>query len=121
MSYSASGCFTPEYSLGLLWAHPGSPLLSAASWTKSASPIFTSNPAADIYGPASNGWFISPNGKQTWLVFHAVNDAKGNCGLERDVYAQPVTWYANNTPNLGGVPQPITHPFRVPAGDPGAW
>lgn len=120
VTYSASGCFTPNYSLGLLWAHVGSPLLSASSWTKAAHPIFVSNPAADIFAPASNGWFMSPNGKQTWIAFHAVNDSAGNCGLERDVYAQPVRWNLNGTPNLGGVPLSITHPFRVPAGDPGA-
>lgn len=120
VSYSASGCFTPNYSLGLLSAHLGTNLMNAGSWTKSPNPIFQSNQAAEIYGPASNGWFVSPNGRQTWIAFHAVNDPKGNCGLERDVYAQPVRWNADGTPNLGGQPRPMTWPFTVPAGDPGA-
>jgi GH43 family beta-xylosidase len=120
VTYSGSGCFTPHYSLGLLTAKVGSRLLSATSWTKSPNPIFQSNPAADIFGPASNGFFSSPNGKQTWFAFHGVNDPGGNCGWERAIYAQRVRWNANGTPNLGGKPRPMTHAFRVPAGDPGA-
>jgi GH43 family beta-xylosidase len=120
ISYSASGCWTPDYALGLLSASTGSNLLDASSWAKSSQPILHSNAAAGIYGPASNGWFTSPDGKQTWVVFHAVNDPAGNCGLERDVYAQPVSWSADGTPQLGGEPVPLTTPIRVPSGDPGA-
>jgi GH43 family beta-xylosidase len=120
VSYSASGCWTPDYALGLLSARVNANLMDAAAWTKSAQPIFSSNPSADIYGPASNGWFTSPDGRQTWVVFHAVNDPNGNCGLERNVYAQPVTWGAGGAPDLGGEPLPITTPIRVPSGDPGA-
>ncbi len=120
VTYSGSGCFTPHYSLGLLSSRVGSNLLDASSWTKSPNPIFQSNPTADIFGPASNGFFVSPNGKQTWFAFHAVNDPAGNCGLERAIYAEHVRWNANGTPNLGGEPLPMLHAFRVPAGDPGA-
>lgn len=120
VTYSASGCWTPDYALGLLSAPASANLLDAASWTKSTQPVFSSNPAADIYGPASNGFFTSPDGKQTWMVFHAVNDSAGNCGLERDVYAQQVTWSRDGSPQLGGEPVPITTPLRVPSGDPGA-
>ena len=121
MTYSASGCWTPDYALGLLSAPADANLLDASSWHKSATPVFSSNPSADIYGPASNGFFTSPDGRQTWMVYHAVNDKNGNCGLERDVYAQQVTWGANGFPQFGtGEPVPITTPVRVPSGDPGA-
>ncbi|HYZ56280.1 MAG TPA: family 43 glycosylhydrolase [Streptosporangiaceae bacterium] len=79
MTYSASGCWPPDYALGLLSA-PVSANLLDASWQKSAAPVFTSNPSADIYGPASNGFFTSPDGHQTWMVYHAVNDANGSFG-----------------------------------------
>ncbi len=120
VTYSGSGCFTPHYALGLLSAPIGSKLLDASSWTKSPNPIFQSNGAADIFGPASNGFFVSPNGRQTWFAFHAVNSPTGNCGWERAIYAERLRWNANGTPNLGGKPLPMTHAFRVPAGDPGA-
>jgi hypothetical protein len=54
------------------------------------------------------------------MAFHAVNDPAGNCGLERDVYAQQVTWGADGFPRFGGEPVPLTTPLRVPSGDPGA-
>ena len=120
VTYSGSGCWTPDYALGLLSAPAGANLMDASLWAKSASPVFASNPAAGIYGPASNGFFTSPDGRQTWMVFHAVNDPNGNCGLERDVYAQPITWSASGFPQLGGEPVPITTPLQVPSGDPGA-
>ena len=120
VTYSGSGCWTPDYALGLLSASVGANLMDATAWTKSAGSVFHSNPSAGIYGPASNGFFTSPDGRQTWMAFHAVNDPNGNCGLERDVYAQQVTWSASGIPQFGGQPVPITTPLRVPSGDPGA-
>lgn len=120
VTYSASGCWTPEYSLGLLSAHLGADLMQRSSWTKRATPLFSSNPRADIYGPASNGWFTSPNGKQTWIVFHAVANPNGSCGTDRMVYAQPVRWSRAGTPELGGEPRSRATVWNVPAGDPGA-
>jgi GH43 family beta-xylosidase len=120
ITYSASGCWTPDYALGLLSASTGANLLDASSWHKSATPVFHSNTAAGIYAPASNGWFTSPDGRQTWMVFHAVNDSAGNCGLERSVYAQRVTWGADGFPQLGGEPVSLTTTLQVPSGDPGA-
>jgi hypothetical protein len=54
------------------------------------------------------------------MAFHTVNDPAGNCGLERDVHAQQITWSRSGFPELGGEPVPLTTPLRVPAGDPGA-
>lgn len=119
VTYSASGCWTPQYALGLLTARLGSDLMKASSWTKSPRPILSSNAIAGIYGPASNGWFVSPNGKQTWVVFHATTDPQGNCGSGRMVFAEPVRWTVHGTPDLGGEPLPMTTPIEVPAGDPG--
>ena len=120
VTYSASGCWTPYYSLGLLSAHLGADLMRRSSWTKRATPLFSSNVRQDIYGPASNGWFTSPNGKQTWIVFHAVTNRTGSCGSDRMVYAQPVRWSPAGTPELGGEPRSRARVWNVPAGDPGA-
>lgn len=54
------------------------------------------------------------------MAFHAVNDPAGNCGLERDVYVQQVTWNTSGLPQFAGEPIPVTTALRVPAGDPGA-
>ena len=44
----------------------------------------------------------------------------GNCGPEREVYAQQVTWSRSGLPELGGEPVPLTTPLRESAGDPGS-
>jgi GH43 family beta-xylosidase len=120
VTYAASGCWTAHYSLGLLSAATNADLMRASSWTKARHPLFDSNPRARIYGPASNGWFTSPDGHETWIAFDAVNDPAGNCGQKRQAYAQPITWNADGTPNLGGSPVPRTTRLRVPSGDPGS-
>jgi len=54
IAYSASFCWTPNYSLGLLtWNGSGDPALSA-SWKKSDGPVFTN--ANGNYGPGHNGY-----------------------------------------------------------------
>jgi GH43 family beta-xylosidase len=54
IAYSASFCWTPNYSLGLLtWNGSGDPALSA-SWKKSSGPVFTN--ANGNYGPGHNGY-----------------------------------------------------------------
>jgi len=54
IAYSASFCWTPNYSLGLLtWNGSGDPALSA-SWKKSDGSVFTN--ANGNYGPGHNGY-----------------------------------------------------------------
>ena len=94
VTYSASACWTPGYALGLLSAPISANLMSRSSWTKSAQPVFQSNPAAGIYGPASNGFFTSPDGRRTWMVFHAGT-----------LLTATASWSAMSTPSKSpGVP-----------------
>ncbi|MHB8294847.1 MAG: family 43 glycosylhydrolase [Acidimicrobiales bacterium] len=64
VTYSASGCWTPDYPLGLLWARAGANLLSASSWHQLPRPVLSSNTAQGVYGAGSNSFLTSPNGKQ---------------------------------------------------------
>ncbi|KAF1851269.1 glycoside hydrolase family 43 protein [Cucurbitaria berberidis CBS 394.84] len=98
LAYSASYCWTPNYSLGLLtWDNNGDPAL-AKSWSKSG-PLLTSGNGN--YGPGHNGFFTSPDGKEIWNVFHATAIQKGACDGNRYTMAQKVNWNANGTPNFG--------------------
>ncbi|WP_084104754.1 family 43 glycosylhydrolase [Demequina sp. NBRC 110056] len=69
LTYSASGTGI-EYAMGLLTASVDADLLDPASWVKSPEPVFTSDPAAGIYGPGHNSFTTTPDG-ETVLVFHA--------------------------------------------------
>ncbi|TKR22810.1 alpha-N-arabinofuranosidase, partial [Cellulomonas hominis] len=59
-----------DYAMGVLTADLGSDLLDPASWTKSPTPVFVSDPAAGQYGPGHNSFTELPDGTPV-LVYHA--------------------------------------------------
>ena len=99
--YSASGCWTDDYCLGLLTL-TGSDPLNPASWTKSG-PVFSKQPGA--YGPGHNGVVQDASG-QWWNLYHANNLSGQGCGGYRQLHAQRIDWGADNTPYFG-TPVPI--------------
>ncbi len=114
--YSASGCWTDHYALGMLTASSTSDLLSPASWTKSAHPVFSESPEAHAYGPGHNGFFKSPDGRQDWIIYHANPQPHEGCSRDRSPRAQPFTWNSDGTPNFG-TPVPIDKPIAKPSGE----
>jgi GH43 family beta-xylosidase len=101
IDYSASGCWTDSYCLGLLTLTGTNPL-DPGAWTKTG-PVFSQQPGA--YGPGHNGVFTDANG-QWWNIYHA-NDLSGQgCGGYRQLRIQRLAWDANNLP-VFGAPVPI--------------
>ncbi|MEV0179724.1 family 43 glycosylhydrolase [Streptomyces sp. NPDC050625] len=100
LTFSASYCQTADYKLGLLEL-TGSDPLNPAAWTKSQSPVFQRDDAKGVYGPGHNGFFTSPDGSESWIVYHANSSASGGCGNARTTRAQKFTWNADGTPNFG--------------------
>jgi len=98
--YSASACWGPDYKLGQLTYNGGDPL-SASSWTKKPQPVFQRNDSAGVYAPGHNGFFTSPDGTETWIVYHANSSASGGCDNGRTTRAQKIGWNADGTPALG--------------------
>ena len=113
--YSASGCWTDRYALGLLTASAGANLLDPRSWKKSPHPVFFESPAAHAYGPGHNAFFKSPDGTQDWIIYHANPEPHEGCGTFRSPRAQPFTWNPDGTPNFG-TPTPINTPLPKPSG-----
>ena len=113
--YSASACWDDNYSLGMLTAAPGADLLQAASWTKASQPVFHKSEANSVYGPGHNCFTTSPDGRQSWLVYHAKPAANGKCE-ERSTRMQPFTWNVDGTPNFGA-PVSLKQPLARPAGE----
>jgi GH43 family beta-xylosidase len=118
LTYSASGCWSPDYALGRLTL-TGSDPLSAASWTKTSTPVFRRNDAAGVYGPGHNGFFTSPDGKENWIVYHANDSASDGCDNGRTTRAQKFTWNADGTPDLG-TPVALGASGAGPSGEPAA-
>jgi len=99
--YSASGCWTDDYCLGLLTL-TGSDPLDPAAWTKSG-PVFSKQPGA--YGSGHNCVVVDAAG-QWWNLYHANNLSGQGCGGYRQLHAQRINWSADNTPYFG-TPVPI--------------
>ncbi|KAJ0114086.1 hypothetical protein J7T55_007920 [Diaporthe amygdali] len=97
LAFSASYCGTASYQLGLLTYEGGDPL-EKSSWTKTG-PLFSS--ANGNYGTAHNGFFNSPDGTETWNVYHATSISTGHCGRERYTMARSVAWGADGQPIFG--------------------
>lgn len=116
MIYSASGCWTDEYALGMLTLKDGGDPLNAADWIKHPTPVFTKKPSANAYGPGHNSFFKSKDGKENWILYHANPNPGQGCGDARNPRMQQFTWNADGTPNFGE-PVPINTKLKKPSGE----
>ncbi|MCY1145643.1 family 43 glycosylhydrolase [Actinoplanes sp. Pm04-4] len=117
LTFSASSCNTPDYKLGMLTLTGSNPL-AAASWTKKSTPIFQRSDANGVYGPGGQGFFNSPDGAETWLVYHANESTAQGCGGTRTTRIKKVSWNSDGSPNLG-TPDRVSASLTGPSGDPG--
>ena len=99
--FSASGCWTDYYALGLLTFQGRDDLLDANSWQKAEQPLFKQSSENKVYAPGHNSFFKSPNGKEDWILYHANSNPGEGCGNKRSPRMQRITWDANGLPVLG--------------------
>ena len=114
--YSGSGGTTKNYALGLLTNTNGD-LLSASSWSKSQTPVFStySGPDGHVIAPGHNGFFLSPDGRETWIIYHGKEEDNNTWG-GRDARAQKMNWLPDGTPDFGH-PIPAGVVLDVPSGE----
>ncbi|MBC7744253.1 MAG: glycoside hydrolase family 43 protein [Flavobacterium sp.] len=98
--YSASGCWTDYYALGMLRL-TGRKLKSALSWTKSMQPVFKEAPENGVFAPGHNSFFKSPDGTEDWILYHANAERGQGCGDYRSPRTQKFSWNEDGTPNFG--------------------
>ena len=113
--YSASGCWTPHYALGMLTANADSDLLDPHSWEKHPEPVFQHSPENGVYGTGHNCFFKSPDGTEDWILYHANDSAEDGCGRKRSPRAQPIRWNDDGTPDFG-VALSTSTPIEKPGG-----
>lgn len=99
--FSASGCWTDNYSLGLLTFTGKDNLLEPSSWIKSETPILSQSHQTKVYAPGHNSFFKSPNGKEDWILYHANSNPGEGCGMKRSPRMQQIKWDANGNPVIG--------------------
>lgn len=111
--FSASGCWTDYYALGLMELK-GKNLLDSSSWQKHKEPLFVASEQNGVYAPGHNSFFKSPNGREDWILYHANAEPGLGCGGRRSPRAQQFTWKADGTPFLGE-PVPAGKLLKAPA------
>ena len=99
--YSASGCWTDYYALGMLAFKGKRNLLDSSSWQKSVNPVFKLSKENGVYAPGHNSFFKSPDGKEDWILYHANSQPGQGCGRKRSPRAQKFSWNQDGTPNFG--------------------
>lgn len=109
--YSASAC-DESYCLGMLSADQSADLCAMSSWTKSATPVFTTSVAHSVYGPGHCS-FTTVDGDDV-IVYHArtypglytsyKTSSATTDGLSdpfRSARAKVFTWNTDGTPHFG--------------------
>jgi len=97
VAYSASGSWTDDYCLGLL-TFKGPDALDAKCWEKSEVPVFSK--AEGSFGPGHCSFVSSPDGKTTYIVYHA-NLISGTGWAGRSVRVQKVGFSEDGSPVFG--------------------
>lgn len=114
--YSASGCWTDDYTLGMLSADAEADLLSPASWKKHPEPVFRKDSVAGAFGPGHNSFFTSPDGKEDWIVYHANPQPGQGCKGQRSMRMQKFSWTKEGVPHFGK-PAALGAPVELPSGE----
>lgn len=114
--YSASGCWTDDYSMGMLAADVNADPLNPASWTKYADPVFEKNVSAQAFGPGHNSFFTSPDGTEDWILYHANPESGQGCGGKRSPRIQEFEWTSDGLP-VFGEPVALGAAIEVPSGE----
>ena len=110
VTYSCGASWSRTYKLGLLELTGGDPY-DPASWKKYPEPVFKSGNG--VIGVGHSTFVPSPDGSETWHVYHAKVDDRD--GWRRAVSVQPITFGADGYPDLGTPVQAGT-PLPVPSG-----
>ena len=108
LTYSGSACWSDDYAIGLLRAPAGSDPLDAASWTKDAAPVVAKSAQQSVYAPGHNGFFTSPGGNETWMVYHANPGPGMGCTPKRSPRIQRVEWGTDGSPIFAPPAGPAT-------------
>lgn len=114
--YSAGGCWTDGYALGMLSTQASSDLLDPGSWTKAEKPVFSQNENGNAFGPGHNGFFKSADGTEDWIIYHANPQADQGCGNNRSIRIQPFSWNEDGYP-VFGQPHPLYQKLIKPSGE----
>ncbi|GAA4813519.1 glycoside hydrolase family 43 protein [Streptomyces ziwulingensis] len=104
LTYSAAAT-DANYCMGLLTADADADLMDPASWSKSPTPVFTSDDTTGQYGPGHNSFTVAEDGRTDVLVYHARQykeiDGDPLHDPNRHTRVQRLGWKRDGTPDFG--------------------
>ena len=114
--FSANGCYSDSYRLGLLEYTGGDPL-SAESWSKYTKDIFSLNRRGGVFAPGHASFFYSPDHTELWIAYHCYYSTnRGATRRMRICQVQRVDFDADGFP-VPGEPLPEGTMISVPSGE----
>jgi GH43 family beta-xylosidase len=114
--YSASGCWTDDYALGMLTLSTDGDPLDATDWAKAAQPVFKKSPENKAFAPGHNAFFKSKDDTEDWIIYHANTNSGDGCSPKRNIRIQKFTWNVDGSPSFG-TPVGINTSLPVPSGE----
>ena len=112
LTYSASAT-DENYAMGMLTAKDDADLLNPASWSKSPTPVFQSDPANGQYGPGHNSFTVAEDGVTNLMVYHCrdYTEIKGDPLYDpnRHTFVKAIRWQADGSPDFG---KPLSYTYR---------
>lgn len=111
--FSASGCWTDSYALGMMYIDQDKDIMNPKNWKKLDQPVFKASNVSGTHAAGHNSFFKSPDGTEDWILYHANPEAGQGCGGNRSPRAQKFTWTADGMPQFGD-PLPLTATMPAP-------
>jgi GH43 family beta-xylosidase len=87
--YSASGCWTDSYALGMLYANGRKNLMKARNWKKMEQPVFKANHVPGTHAAGHNSFFKSPDGDSV------PRQSRSGAGVRRESVAEGAEIYVD--------------------------
>ncbi len=110
--YSTRESWLKDYRLGQLrMKDPNGDPMDPDNYVKSG-PVFM--PTATVHGVGHGSFTISPDGTESWHVYHAKTSTTP--GWERVIRMQRFTWNPDGSPDFG-IPVPSGQPIPLPSGE----
>ena len=114
--YSGSGCWTDDYSIGVISLENENEPLNPNSWKKHEKALFMKNSENSVFGTGHNSFFKSPDGSEDWILYHANDNSGEGCGGGRKPRIQKISWDEEGFPVLG-IPKKTSVELDVPASE----
>lgn len=93
--YSASSTFLPDYALGLMSIPFDKDPMNPSNWDYGENaPVFWRNDDEDVYTTGHASFTVSPDGTETWMVYHAT-DSKEVINGNRVARIEKIDWSEN--------------------------